>query len=115
VKNLVATRPELSQVKIEILRRGAGGAEPRRSAPQNEIIPSSGGFDIFVEVYCKGRDDFLSFLNDKLRQVPGVKRTQTFLILKMHRLSYRWGEAEIAESQRAEDAIPGAAGSRPNS
>jgi len=114
VKNLVATRPELSQVKIEILHRGVY-AEPRRSAPQNEIIPSSGGFDIFVEVYCKDRDDFLSFLNDKLRQVPGVKRTQTFLILKMHRLSYRWGEAEIAESQRAEDAIPGAAGSRPNS
>lgn len=102
-------------MKIEILHRGAGGAELRRSAPQNEIIPSSGGFDIFIEVYCKGRDDFLSFLNDKLRQVPGVERTQTFLILKMHKLSYRWGEAEKAESQRAEDAIPGPAGSRPNS
>jgi hypothetical protein len=29
-------------------------------------------------------------------------------------MSCRWGEAEIAEPQRAEDAIPGAAGSREN-
>jgi hypothetical protein len=34
-----------------------------------------------------------SFLNDKLHQVPGVERTETFMILKMYKLSYRWGEA----------------------
>ena len=27
-------------------------------------------------------------------QVPGVERTETFMILKMYKLSYRWGEAE---------------------
>ena len=51
-------------------------------------------FDLFAEVFCKDREHFVSFLNEKLQQIPGVERTQSFLILKMHKLSYRWGEAE---------------------
>jgi Lrp/AsnC family transcriptional regulator for asnA, asnC and gidA len=58
------------------------------------LFMSSGGFDLFVEVYCRDREHFVSFLNDKLHQVPGVLRTETFMILKMFKLSYRWGEAE---------------------
>lgn len=58
------------------------------------LFMASGGFDLFVEVYCKDMDDFVSFLNQKLQQVPGVQRTETFMILKMYKLSYRWGEAE---------------------
>ena len=48
----------------------------------------------FVEVFCKDMEHFVSFLNQKLHQVAGVQRTQTFMILKMYKLSYRWGEAE---------------------
>jgi Lrp/AsnC family transcriptional regulator, regulator for asnA, asnC and gidA len=58
------------------------------------LFMSSGGFDLFVEVYCRDRQHFVSFLNDRLQQVPGVLRTETFMILKMYKLSYRWGESE---------------------
>jgi Lrp/AsnC family transcriptional regulator for asnA, asnC and gidA len=58
------------------------------------LFMASGEFDLFVEVFCKNREHFVSFLNDKLHQVSGVQRTQTFMILKMYKLSYRWGEAE---------------------
>lgn len=58
------------------------------------LFMASGGFDLFVEVYCRDMDHFVSFLNQKLQQVPGVQRTETFMILKMYKLSYRWGEAE---------------------
>ena len=58
------------------------------------LFMASGGFDLFVEVYCRDREHFVSFLNEKLQQVPGVLRTETFMILKMFKLSYRWGEAE---------------------
>jgi Lrp/AsnC family transcriptional regulator for asnA, asnC and gidA len=57
------------------------------------LFQAAGEFDLFVEVYCKDRAGFLTFLNDRLRQVSGVERTQTFMILKMHKLSYRWGNA----------------------
>jgi Lrp/AsnC family transcriptional regulator for asnA, asnC and gidA len=58
------------------------------------LFMASGGFDLFAEVYCQDMDHFVSFLNKKLQKVPGVQRTETFMILKMFKLSYRWGEAE---------------------
>ena len=58
------------------------------------LFMASGEFDLFVEVCCRDREHFVSFLSRKLQQVPGVERTQTFMILKMYKLSYRWGQAE---------------------
>jgi Lrp/AsnC family transcriptional regulator for asnA, asnC and gidA len=58
------------------------------------LFMASGGFDLFVEVYCRDRDHFAFFLSEELQKVPGVERTETFMILKMYKLSYRWGEAE---------------------
>ena len=54
----------------------------------------SGEFDLFVEVYCRDRDHFVSFLSQKLQRVEGIVHTRTFMMLKMYKLSYRWGEAE---------------------
>jgi len=58
------------------------------------LVQAAGEFDLFAEVYCKDRDHFVSFLNDRLQKIPGVERSQSFIILKMHKLSTRWGEAE---------------------
>jgi Lrp/AsnC family transcriptional regulator for asnA, asnC and gidA len=58
------------------------------------LFQAAGEFDLFAEVFCKDREHFVSFLNEKLQQIPGIERTQSFMILKMHKLSYRWGEAE---------------------
>lgn len=59
------------------------------------LLMASGEFDLFVEVYCENREQFVSFLNDKLQQVPGVVHTRTFMVLKTYKLSYRWGEAVV--------------------
>ena len=64
------------------------------------LFMASGEFDLFVEVFCRDREHFVSFLNQKLQQVPGVERTRTFMILKMYKLSYRWGEAEPLRTGR---------------
>ena len=58
------------------------------------LFMASGGFDLFVEAYCRDRDHFVTFLSDKLQRVPGVERTETFMILKFYKLSYQWGAAE---------------------
>lgn len=58
------------------------------------LFMAAGEFDLFVEVYCKDREHFVAFLSGKLQKIPGVERTRTFPILKMYKLSYRWGEAE---------------------
>lgn len=58
------------------------------------LFQVAGKFDLFAEVMCKDREHFVTFLNDKLQKIPGVVSTDTFLILKMYKLSYRWGHAE---------------------
>ena len=57
------------------------------------LIQAAGEFDLFAEVYCRDRQHFVSFLNDGLQKIAGVERTRSFLILKLHKLSYRWGQA----------------------
>lgn len=69
------------------------------------LFQAAGEFDLFAEVYCRDRAHFVSFLNDKLQQIDGVERTQSFLILKMHKLSYRWGEAEPPKLEHQSSAM----------
>jgi Lrp/AsnC family transcriptional regulator for asnA, asnC and gidA len=65
------------------------------------LFMASGEFDLFVEVYCRNRESFVSFLSDKLQQISGVRQTRTFMILKMYKLSYRWGEAVVPDEEEA--------------
>lgn len=58
------------------------------------LFQAAGEYDLIAEVFCKDRDHFVSFLNEKLQQIDGIERTQSFMILKLHKLSYRWGEAK---------------------
>ena len=58
------------------------------------LFQAAGEFDFFAEVYCRDKEHYVSFLNNKLQKIPGVERTRSHLILKMHKLSYRWGQAD---------------------
>jgi len=70
------------------------------------LFQAAGEFDLFAEVFCRDREHFVSFLNNKLQQIPGVERTQSFLILKMHKLSYRWGEVEPSKIAHRPTILP---------
>ena len=64
-------------------------AETIASFPEvSYLIMVSGEFDLFVEVFCRDRDELASFLNQKLHQVEGVVRTQTFMTLKTYKMAY---------------------------
>ena len=70
-------------------------AEQIASLPEvSYLFQAAGEYDLIAEVFCRDRDHFVSFLNDRLQQIPGIERTESFMILKLHKLSYRWGEAE---------------------
>ena len=62
------------------------------------LFQAAGEFDLFAEVFCRDREHFVSFLNSRLQQIPGIVQTQSFLILKMHKLSYRWGKQNHPKS-----------------
>ena len=52
------------------------------------LIMVSGEFDLIVEVMCRNRDSLAFFLNQRLRQVPGITRSQTNLILHTFKMAY---------------------------
>jgi Lrp/AsnC family transcriptional regulator for asnA, asnC and gidA len=70
------------------------------------LFQAAGEFDLFAEVYCRDRAHFVSFLNERLQQIPDVERTQSFLILKMHKLSYHWGESEPPKVDHQPPVLP---------
>lgn len=83
-------------VTVETGQIEAAAEEIARFPEVTYLFMSSGGYDLFVEVYCRDRDHFAEFLSGRLQKVPGVERTETFMILKMYKLSYRWGQSEIS-------------------
>jgi len=70
------------------------------------LFQAAGEFDLFAEVYCQDKEHYVSFLNHKLQKIPGVDRVRSFLILKMHKLSYRWGQADPPQKGRIFAGIP---------
>jgi Lrp/AsnC family transcriptional regulator for asnA, asnC and gidA len=52
------------------------------------LIMVSGDYDLLVEVLCKDRDHLANFLNEKLLKVPGIKNTQTSMVLHTYKMSY---------------------------
>lgn len=80
-------------VSVQAGKSETAAAEIARFPEVTYLFMSSGGFDLFLEVFCRDQEHFVNFLSQKLQRVPGVLRTETFMILKMYKLSYRWGEA----------------------
>jgi Lrp/AsnC family transcriptional regulator for asnA, asnC and gidA len=52
---------------------------------------TAGSFDILVEVVCENDDDLIALLNSKIRTLPGVTSTETFVYLKVAKQVYNWG------------------------
>ena len=46
------------------------------------LVMVSGEFDLIVEVLCQNREHLANFLNQQIRKVKGVERTQTFMTLR---------------------------------
>jgi Lrp/AsnC family transcriptional regulator for asnA, asnC and gidA len=55
------------------------------------VVLTAGSFDILAEVVCESDDDLIELLNKKIRALPGVLSTETFVYLKLHKQLYNWG------------------------
>jgi Lrp/AsnC family transcriptional regulator for asnA, asnC and gidA len=55
------------------------------------VVATSGSFDLLMEVVCEDDDDLLGLLNDKVRTIPGVRSTETFMYLRLYKQTYAWG------------------------
>ena len=55
------------------------------------VVITAGGFDVLVEVVCEDDEHLLEVLNTKIRALPGVLATETFVYLKLRKQLYNWG------------------------
>lgn len=53
---------------------------------------ASGSYNLFIAIYCKDKAHLVDFLENKLGKLEHIESSETFMILKMHKMSYRWGE-----------------------
>jgi Lrp/AsnC family transcriptional regulator for asnA, asnC and gidA len=55
------------------------------------VVMTAGGFDILAEVVVEDDEALLAVVNRKVRAIPGVTRTETFVYLKLLKQIYTWG------------------------
>jgi len=55
------------------------------------VVVTAGSFDLLVEVVCEDDDHLLDLLTQRIRTVPGVKSTETFVYLRLRKQLYNWG------------------------
>ena len=55
------------------------------------VVTTAGSFDLLVEVVCEDDDELLDLLSRRIRTLPGVASTETFVYLKLNKQHYNWG------------------------
>lgn len=80
--------PALIGVSIQGANLEDAAAQIARLPEVSYLVMVSGEFDLLVEVLCRDREHLATFLNQQLRKLPGVFRTQTFMILNTYKMSY---------------------------
>ena len=55
------------------------------------VVLTSGSFDVMVEVVCRDIDHYTELMFGTLQKIPGVLQTESFFVLKAHKLAYGWG------------------------
>jgi len=59
-------------------------------AETSYVVITSGSYDLLVEVVCEHNRHLLDVVQ-RLREIPGVKSTETFMYLDMVKMTYAWG------------------------
>lgn len=55
------------------------------------VVTTAGSVDILAEVICEDDDQLLDVLSRRIRAIPGVSSTETFVYLKLNKQHYDWG------------------------
>ncbi|CAH9413087.1 Transcriptional regulator, AsnC family [Streptomyces globisporus] len=55
------------------------------------VVMTAGSFDLMVEIVCEDDDHLLETINKRIRTLPGVRSTESFVYLKLKKQTYMWG------------------------
>ena len=55
------------------------------------VVITAGSFDLLAEVVCESDEELLEILSNRIRTLPGVRSTETFVYLRLRKQTYTWG------------------------
>lgn len=55
------------------------------------VVVTAGSFDLLVEVVCEDDAHLLEVVSERIRAIEGVRDTETFVYLRLHKQHYNWG------------------------
>ena len=55
------------------------------------VVLTAGSFDLMAEVVCENDEELINLLNSRIRNLPGVHSTETFVYLKLQKQFSNWG------------------------
>jgi Lrp/AsnC family transcriptional regulator for asnA, asnC and gidA len=55
------------------------------------VVTTAGSFDLLAEVVCEDDEHLLELLMRRVRTLPGVTATETFVYLRLDKQHYNWG------------------------
>jgi Lrp/AsnC family transcriptional regulator for asnA, asnC and gidA len=55
------------------------------------LVITAGQYDILAELVCEDDARLFDLVNQRIRGIPGVRLTETFVYLKLHKQTYTWG------------------------
>jgi Lrp/AsnC family transcriptional regulator for asnA, asnC and gidA len=55
------------------------------------VVITAGSFDLMAEIVVEDDVHLLDLVSGRIRAIPGVTRTETFLYLKLVKQTYNWG------------------------
>ena len=82
------------QAMVGIKVRGDIGpvAEAVSAIPEVDyVVTTAGSFDLLAEVVCEDDAHLLEVISHRMRTLPGVAETETFVYLELNKQHYNWG------------------------
>jgi Lrp/AsnC family transcriptional regulator for asnA, asnC and gidA len=55
------------------------------------VVVTAGSFDLLAEVVAEDDDQLLEIVNRRIRAIPHVRSTESFVYLRLHKETYTWG------------------------
>lgn len=69
----------------------SSAADTLSSIPEVEyVVVTAGSYDLLVEVVCEDEQHFLSLMSERIRTLPGIVQTESFIYLKILKQSFAW-------------------------
>ena len=73
------------------IRAGGDTRELAEIPELDYVVLTAGSFDLLAEVVCENDEELITLLNTRIRNLPGVQSTETFVYLKLQKQFYNWG------------------------